>query len=47
MTVLLLIRGARLDVVDREGRTPLDYARANGHWPAVELFEAWRRRQQP
>ncbi|WFF04657.1 ankyrin repeat domain-containing protein [Micromonospora sp. WMMD1076] len=47
VTVLLLIRGARLDVIDREGRTPLDYARANGHWLAIELFEAWRRRQQP
>ncbi|MGN9809927.1 ankyrin repeat domain-containing protein [Micromonospora sp. BQ11] len=47
ITALLLARGASPDAVDREGRTPLDYALANGHWLAVELLTAWSRDHVP
>ncbi|WP_435589513.1 ankyrin repeat domain-containing protein [Micromonospora chalcea] len=40
VTALLLARVASPDAVDRDGRTPLDCARANGHWLAAELLEA-------
>ncbi|MEU9827944.1 ankyrin repeat domain-containing protein [Micromonospora chersina] len=43
VTALLLARGANPHAVDREGRTPLDYARANGHWLGAELLTAWSR----
>ncbi|MFI8802760.1 ankyrin repeat domain-containing protein [Micromonospora chalcea] len=47
VTAFLLARGANPDAVDRDGRTPLDYARANGHWLAVELLAAWSRAGRP
>ncbi|WP_231925292.1 ankyrin repeat domain-containing protein [Micromonospora purpureochromogenes] len=47
VTALLLARGANPYAADREGRTPLDYALANGHWLAVELLAAWSRDRGP
>lgn len=47
VTAFLLARGADPNAVDRRGRMPLDYARANGHWLAVELLTAWSRDSAP
>jgi hypothetical protein len=40
---LLLQRGARLDLVDENGRTPLDLARQRGDDPVIEVFEEMSR----
>jgi uncharacterized protein len=41
MTALLLSRGADPLAADVDGRTPMDWAAAEKHWLAEELFRSW------
>jgi uncharacterized protein len=47
VTTFLLARGADPLAAMHDGDTPLDLARQYGHWLAVELLEAWQRRDIP
>jgi len=42
-TALLLARGADMSRRTGDHMTAEDIARRNGHWLAIELFEAWRK----
>ena len=46
MTAFLLARGADPLAASEDGTTPLSFAQERGHWLAVELFNAWLRRNR-